>query len=368
MNDDLNKLYSGFSELEYWTCLVDQANPTEIEAIQELIEETQIPEGNRADFYAYILWDRLFFEEDPERYPYLDSIFFGRNRHKRKSRIDNVKQLFDDDRIRRVLDAIIAHWPVFEDHFYADEKEALDKCHTVIDYTTYLNTYPNTYRLFRLIASYRLSILEKRPFVGYNEIINNYPNSIIANLLKRKLKTLKGISFVLTDEAENDRFLQNTIEQLIQGLVGPFTVPGDQRDSFYILTQPISRGLVASLFDKITLVRLLGLSDSEYDSSYPIIASYEDFERILERLSQLSSLSLTIPTKEQWRKGYELIGEKSTGNEDFLFANYEWLQCSNNKNEAMVVATSKRNCEDMFHIIPKDNYATCRLLLHYINN
>ena len=369
-NELLDELYSKFPMLNYWNEL-SNISGTEIETFWEL--NNNIPRGNRESFYAFVLWDKLFYGENQEKYPYKDAVFYGRSKQDKAQRIKNVQELLKNAQIRPYLDDVISHWNIFRDQLFQVEIEELDKCEKPSDYDAFLNRHPETYGELILRARYHKSVLEHKPFDGYSELVRRFPNSELVSKLKDKIKICNGIQYMMSDEVCKNELLKSSLHHFMEGFQGPYSTDGLTRaKKIYIQDTPVLLSLWYAILDNYKIedkeIELFVYANSK-SSNKAVVASYYLFEKIISKMNEMLALNMSIPTMEQWMciKTEGSLNKYKSTNPTMGVNRREWLFDTSEDMAQIVDADTffekPKLHEPMVHRINKSRYAECRIVI-----
>lgn len=361
MGIQLNDYYKKFSTLNYWYSFLDVCD--EFRGYQDL--NKCISSDLQEDFYAYVLWDKLFYNN--EGFLYDNDKFFG-DIAKRTQRIENIHKVLKIQKAREYLDTIASRWPVFRDQFYSQDKSKLDKCKTIEDYDDFINTHPETYGEYIFIAEYKKSRISKKPFRHLSELKRRYPDSELLNQIRDRIKTANEIQYMFSEEIEDNE----TIQELLISFINDFELismqgTNERTTRFMCQRVPISNELWYAVIDFFNLdisnSPLKFRNRNEYYKS--AIATYYEFEQVIQKLSEILSVSFVLPTNNQMLSIIKVLN-KDRLDKVHKECLWEWIRAPDGEN-GYIVRTMNHLAinKDVMTVynVPKDCYATGRLII-----
>lgn len=363
MGRQLNDYYESFPTIDYLGAFFDVCSNDELKAYQEL--NKCIGRDSWHDFYAYVLWDKLFYNN--EDYIFDEKRFFG-DISKKTQRLDNIHKALKNQKAREYLDLIASRWPAFRDQFYSHDKSKLDKCKTIKDYDDFINTTPDTYGEYIFIAEYKKSRIEKKPFRHFGELKNRYPDSELLSQIKDKIKTENGVQYMFSEEIEDNK----KIQKLLIGFINDFELVSSQgtNDStthFMFQHMPISNELwycVKDINNVDANKSIVRLEDKKVYSK-SVVAPYYEFEQVIQKLSDLLSVNLFFPTRDQMLSIIKILN-KDQLDKEYQECQWEWIRAPGSDNGNIVCTMNRStNNKDMMTVynVPKSCYASGRLII-----
>lgn len=361
MNEQKKKYYHSFSKLNYWNALCDVCQSdvrVEYQELNKIIEKQY-----RADFYAYVLWDILFFGNQ-EEFPYSDSVFFGGNEN-RTRRIENVISTLKYPEVRKIIDDIAYRWEVFRNHFYWTDKVQLDGCKKIEDYEIFIKNHPQTYGEYLLYAEFEKSRLEHKPFSKFSDLNNRYPNSPLLGKLSKKLRNLNGVQYFLSEEIENEEDLTNALLEFLRGFKpfkpdsSDFEPELSSKPSLY--SSPITEDLY-NMVNGYNLNKNNVMGVNKCKTRYAC-ASFNDCNSVVKKISELLSINISVPTIKQMERIY-LQHEKFSPESDVLQTNemWEWVRAPNDRG-GNVTSFLLLNNDKELSAYSVEKYALCRVVI-----
>lgn len=358
MGIQLNDYYKKFSTLNYWYSFLDVCD--EFRGYQDL--NKCISSDLQEDFYAYVLWDKLFYNN--EDFLFDEDLFFG-DITKKTQRIDNIHKVLKNQKAREYLDIIASRWPAFRDHFYSQDKSKLDKCKTIKDYDDFINTNPDTYGEYIFIAEYKKSRIAKKPFRHLSELKRRFPKSELLSQISDRIQIVNGIQYMFSEEIEENE----TIQKLLIDFINNFELislqgTNDRISCFMCQRIPISNELWYAVIDLFNLD--IGKSPLKFRNRKELckfaVATYYEFEQVMQKLSELLSVNFVLPTSDQM---LTIIKKQNSVKLD-KEGQWEWIRAPDGKNGNVVYTTNYSAInKDMMTVynVPKQFYAAGRLII-----
>ena len=360
MGRQLNDYYKSFPALDYLAAFFDVCSNDELGEFQEL--NKCINPDFLGDFYAYVLWDKLFYNN--EDFLYDEDKFFG-DITKKIQRIDNIHKVLKNQKAREYLDIIASRWSAFRDQFYSRDKTKLDKCKTIKDYDEFINTHPETYGEYIFIAEYKKSRIGKKPFRHLLELKRRFPKSELLSQISDRIQIVNGIQYMFSEEIEENK----TIQKLLIDFINDFELislqeTNDRISRFMCQRIPISNELWYAVIDLFNLN--IGKSPLKIRNRKEFckfaVATYYEFEQVMQKLSELLSVNLVLPTSDQMLT----ITKKQKSFKFDKEGQWEWIRAPDGENGNVVYTTNySATNRDMMTVynVPKHFYAAGRLII-----